>query len=281
MSVLTDNMPLRAGDHLTLTWNIYQTGTWYWNEMSVRVERELALDLRVRLVRYVYDKAKMRISYVVEILVSRPKNPVTLDQVTAMVTKAVTAGLYLDSRRGALNRAEPTQVVPGSTEEVKQPAGLLMSFRGWDLEPLDPDTPLNPGDRILIRFAWLAGGTYGRATQWAAVEEYLENYKEFRVVSYVNREKFLDAEIVVNQATMEEPQLQEASIITVVTVTAIATVIMAAAVKYFILDSSYRLLDKLDSSPAGKAVATGMSAMGIAVLIGVSIVAAAKLGLIK
>ena len=71
-------------------------------------------------------------------------------------------------------------------------AEQTFTLRGRTVRTLDPNEYLKTGDRIFIRFNWIGDGTYSKATQWALIEKAIENRPDFRVLSYVNENVYLE-----------------------------------------------------------------------------------------
>lgn len=161
-------------------------------------------------------------------------------------------------------------------------------YKGRQAIILDPGAALLPGDRIMIRFEWLTQGTYSRAGQWAAIESNLDNRPDFEVISYVNSDLFLDAEILVKQANIapgapiapsdpfENPwaygggMLQPASLVvnTGVAITAAAIAAVVVSVTVYLSRRSYYKFVKQEpvTAMAAKAVEQ-VGGMGVAVIV--------------
>jgi uncharacterized membrane protein YjgN (DUF898 family) len=94
------------------------------------------------------------------------------------------------------------------------------------LVPIPDDFELFPGNEIQMRFEWKLESTYGRAVQWAMIESKLEKqYAEFEVLRYTNTDQDLIVEVRVKEAA--EPELQQASVISVGVIMAILGLITA------------------------------------------------------
>jgi len=85
--------PLMVGDCLEFTWDIYQSGAYYWSVMASRLEQACESDGRFRLVRYDYrwDEGAKTISYEIQVL----SNNVAQTDVPAFVTSLGTVGVIV------------------------------------------------------------------------------------------------------------------------------------------------------------------------------------------
>jgi len=137
-----EDEPLQAGDRLELTWEIYQTGTWYWSMLMIpRVERAFEEDGRVRLNAYRYDPEAMTITYCVEVLsnnVGQTDTPafvasigpvvgflvVTIAVIVNLIVGAVISGMYRRykvecARKKAAPKVKELLEDPNTPAEVK------------------------------------------------------------------------------------------------------------------------------------------------------------------
>ncbi len=136
-----DQEPLKVGDRLELTFDMYQGGEWFIAMQIWEIERRFAADGRLKLHNYLHDKEAMTMTFDVEVL-SNPTGQsdvpslassagvivtvlVTLALVTAILCEARWGWLYKATRRGRVRRkATPTQQRvlddPNTPEDVKE-----------------------------------------------------------------------------------------------------------------------------------------------------------------
>lgn len=135
-----EDEPLVAGDRLELTWDIYQTGTWYWSQLMIpRVEQAFERDGRIRLNGYVYDPERMTITYQVEVLsnnVAQTSTPalaaslgpialvafVTIGFIVSIIVGAVLSAMYQKYRVEVARKSPKVQEMlesPETDPEVK------------------------------------------------------------------------------------------------------------------------------------------------------------------
>ncbi len=78
------------------------------------------------------------------------------------------------------------------------------------------DFPLPPGTEVMLYCEWATDWPYGRAAQWAAIEEALkQRHPDFEIISFQNQEDYLRVEVRVTRPTeAEKPKLQRAELLT-------------------------------------------------------------------
>jgi len=187
---------------------------------------------------------------------------------------------------------------------------MSYTYKGRQFEILDPNEPLQVGDRIMIRFQWLMQGTYSRAAQWASIESYLDNRPDFEIKSYQTTNEFLDAEILIKQSRIAEiPPLRRQpewgdddgwggwgmlspvagpaivpmslGVVGALITGAIIGSVVTGITIYLTPRSMYSLVEAAQKTPEGRMMLSGIGAMGYAALIGVSYLALRSVGIIK
>lgn len=163
----------------------------------------------------------------------------------------------------------------------------MIEYKGRKFVEISETEPLHVGDRIVITFAWLVTrGTYSRAAQWAEIESILDGRPDFKVISYINTEDFLDVEIEVTAEQIAEPILSgvegqipwewtinlQPSMFGVVAAVAVTAVSIAAIVGaitiYLTKKAQYRLIEEGKMQPqAGLIAQTGNTAVKIGLVV--------------
>ena len=194
---------------------------------------------------------------------------------------------------------------------------MSYTYKGRQFEILDPNEPLQVGDRIMIRFQWLMQGTYSRAAQWASIESHLDNRPDFEIKSYQTTNEFLDVEILIKQSRIAEtpplrrqpdwgdddgwggwsvlapvagPAVVPMSLgpvtggLVLITAKGVAGLAVAVTV-YLMFRSAYREVvrdtKQLQQSSEGRMLLSGLGAAGWAALVGVGYIVLRSLGIIK
>jgi hypothetical protein len=139
----------------------------------------------------------------------------------------------------------------------------MYGYKGRSVELLDADRPLNPGDRILLRFNWLTTNQTVRAAQYAAVETQLAGRRDFEIVTIYAENEWLDFEILIKSkylggegpaenpepwrwpppADPDEPVFRTAGVVTATLLTAsLIAVAVIGVTAYLSLRSTYEFL---------------------------------------
>jgi hypothetical protein len=145
-------------------------------------------------------------------------------------------------------------------------------WNGKQLSPLDENEPLKAGDRILIRFKWLIEGVWFRAYQLSFIEKKLEGRKDWRVISFVNDQDFLIAEIEILDVPVESP-VQQAGVAPVVIIVVSIAAIVCSFVYGLTKHDQYKLIMAGKMAPpvsASTEAAIGFKTIGYAAIIGVT-----------
>lgn len=124
-------------------------------------------------------------------------------------------------------------------------------WKGKETVPIDKDTPLEPGTRVLLHFR-STGGTYLTAIQIAVLEKRLENRQDWRIRSHslpANNQVIFEVEVLKHNPVL-------------ITCSAIAGVIIAAGVvAWLLLEKTERIVDRITGTPAGQVLSIGGTAI--------------------
>ena len=136
------------------------------------------------------------------------------------------------------------------------------------------DTPLNPGDKIEMKFNLYGAGDwyYFRAVQVAAIENRLKKkYKNLDFTGWTDADDALYMRFTVKQPSTDPMEnVQEAGIVTGAIIA--LTVIGGGILTWMVFDKIYKIVD----SPAGQIALAGTGAAGIGLLIVVVLVLLSK-----
>lgn len=131
---------------------------------------------------------------------------------------------------------------------------------------IDKNEPLNPGDRIEMRFKFLGPNwVYIHAAELAIIEWKLrQDHPLWEMTSWDSTsdpERLILEFRIKGPTTDETPQVMQASVVTGVIIA--ATVIGGGLFMWLTFETIYKITD----SPAGKIALAGSGSLGIAVLI--------------